>query len=227
MRFSIPAPMTLLGFLAPLLFLLSGSSAQTAIAHASGSAHSSSTAHANASRHSATVPTYLPAPPPTAPRPTTRNSGNNQTHPLYGNAYYYPYLFAVPVPYAVSPDGTDAASDDPEDQGGPTVFDRRGSGQDSYIPPTAPDGPPQDAAAYDPPPSAPDPDPAQPQTTLVFKDGHQLEVDDYVIANQTLYDLTPGHPRKVALTDLDLSATEKQNDDRGVPFNLPPSAQAN
>jgi hypothetical protein len=62
---------------------------------------------------------------------------------------------------------------------------------------------------------------------LVFKDGHALEVDNYAIVSQTLYDLTPGHARKIALADLDLPATEKQNDDRGVTFQLPPIAQAN
>jgi hypothetical protein len=45
--------------------------------------------------------------------------------------------------------------------------------------------------------------------------------------SQTLYDLTPGHRRKIALADLDLPATERENDDQGVTFQLPPSAQAN
>jgi len=62
---------------------------------------------------------------------------------------------------------------------------------------------------------------------LIFKDGHQLEIENYAIVNQTLYDLTPGHRRKIALADLDLPATQKQNDDHGVPFDLPPQAQAN
>jgi hypothetical protein len=52
-------------------------------------------------------------------------------------------------------------------------------------------------------------------------------VNNYAIVSQTLYDLTSGHPRKIALADLDLPATEKQNDDHGVTFQLPPSAQAN
>ncbi len=64
-------------------------------------------------------------------------------------------------------------------------------------------------------------------TVLVFKDGHQSEVENYAIFGQTLFDLTPGHRRKIALADLDLVATEKQNDDRGVTFQLPPGTQAN
>jgi hypothetical protein len=77
-------------------------------------------------------------------------------------------------------------------------------------------------AAIDPEPDAP-----QPATTLVFRDGHQIEVTNYAIVGGTLFDLTPGHQRKVALAELDLPATEKQNDDRGVVFQLPASAQAN
>ena len=69
--------------------------------------------------------------------------------------------------------------------------------------------------------------PPQIPTTLIFKDGHQLELENYAVVSQTLYDLTPGHSRKIALADLDLPATQRQNDDRGVTFQLPSSAQAN
>jgi hypothetical protein len=235
-RFRISAPLAVLGLLAPLLFFLQVSFAQNA--HFSAPTHSSGAAYTGTSRHLTTVPTYLPTPPPTAPRSNPNHNGNRGPYPRYGNApygnaYYYPYIYAVPVPYAADANDADAdPGDDADEQGGPTVFDRRGSGPNSYISPRAPqdspppDGPSQDIAADDPPP-APGSEPAQPQTTLVFKDGRQLEVDDYVIANQTLYDLTPGHPRKIALADLDLAATEKQNDDRGVPFQVPSSAQAN
>ncbi len=78
-------------------------------------------------------------------------------------------------------------------------------------------------ADADPPAPATAPEP----TLLVFKDGHQLEVGNYAIVGNTLFDLTPGHVRKVALADLDLDATRKQNDDHGVTFQLPPSQQAN
>jgi hypothetical protein len=61
----------------------------------------------------------------------------------------------------------------------------------------------------------------QPETVLVFKDGHQQEVANYAIVGATLYDLSDGHTKKVGLGDLDLTATVKQNDDRGVEFKLP------
>ena len=136
---------------------------------------------------------------------------------------YIPYYgaYAVPVPYA---DNSAYDSEDESDyQGGPTIFDRRGSGAQSYIPPQNDPSPAHaKVESASPPPETP-----QPPTILVFKDGHQLEVGNYAIVGDTLYDLTPGHPRKIALVDLDLPATQKQNDDRGVTFQLPPSAQAN
>jgi len=64
-------------------------------------------------------------------------------------------------------------------------------------------------------------------TVLVFKDGHQLEVQNYAIVGTTLYDLTEGHRRKVALSELDLTATSQQNDDRGIDFHLPAGVAGN
>jgi hypothetical protein len=132
-------------------------------------------------------------------------------------------LFAVPVPVPYAEDAqTDAEEDDdPNYQGGPTIFDRRGPGADAYVPPVQNAMPAHRQSAA----SDPSPDPPQPPTTLVFKDGRQLEVGNYAIVGQTLFDLTPGHPRRIALTDLDLDATQKLNDDRGVNFQLPPTAQ--
>ena len=141
---------------------------------------------------------------------------------------YAPYLYAVPVPYAVdngaAEDYADGGDNDPNYQGGPTVFDRRGAGSRSYVPPGSEDSPASSALANENPS---DPEPAQDPTLLVFKDGHKLEVGNYAIVGSTLFDLTVGHSRKVALTDLDLEATRKQNEDRGVIFQLPPSARVN
>jgi hypothetical protein len=73
---------------------------------------------------------------------------------------------------------------------------------------------------------SPEPVVAQPSTLLIFKDGHQQEVSNYAIVGGTLYDLSDGRSKKVQLTDLDLSATVKQNDERGVEFQVP-QAQLN
>ncbi len=150
---------------------------------------------------------------------------DHRHHPDHNGAYgFVPY--AVAIPYA--PDD-ESAADAPESdydsdyQGGPTVFDRRGSGEDSYVPPVENDlaphsgqGRTQDALASETP---------QLPTVLVFKDGHKIELGNYAILGDTLFDLTPGHPRRIALASLDLDATRQQNDDRGVVFQLPASAQ--
>ena len=231
-RRSIPASLALFGaFLLPL-FLVCPSPSQN-ITGSSSSGHSSGVAVSGptSAGHYSSVPTHSgvtsSTPNPHSPNPSYHNSGTHRPRSGNGTGYYYPYFYAIPVPYAVNSDaGTsnDANGDDEANyQGGPTIFDRRGSGPDSYIPPVA-DPSTQtesDAAQYS------EPDPPQPPTLLVFKDGHELEVENYAIVNQTLYDLTRGHPRKIAIADLDLPATEKRNDDRGVAFQLPPSVQGN
>jgi hypothetical protein len=140
-----------------------------------------------------------------------------------------PFLYAVPVPYAVensaSEDYTDGGDSDPNYQGGPTVFDRRGSGARSYVPPVSDVAPSRQSERADSSPEGPEA--ANDPTLLVFKDGRKLEVGNYAIVGATLFDLTPGHSRKVAVADLDLEATRKQNDDRGIVFQLPPSLRAN
>jgi hypothetical protein len=72
-----------------------------------------------------------------------------------------------------------------------------------------------------------EPDPPLPPTLLVFKDGRTVEVANYAILGPTLFDLSPGHRHKFAIRDLDLEATRKQNDERGVTFQLPQTVQAN
>jgi hypothetical protein len=61
----------------------------------------------------------------------------------------------------------------------------------------------------------------QPGTLLVFRDGHSIEVQNYAIVGDTIYDLSQGPRHKIALADLDLKATEKENDARGLDFRLP------
>jgi len=57
-------------------------------------------------------------------------------------------------------------------------------------------------------------------TVLVFRDGHQQEVSNYAIMGQTVY-IFDSRTQKIALDDLDVAATIKLNDDRGVEFHLP------
>jgi len=62
---------------------------------------------------------------------------------------------------------------------------------------------------------------AAPATMLVFRDEHKQEVKNYAIVGQTLWVYDLPHTQKIPLTDLDLPATTKANDDRGVSFHLP------
>jgi len=69
-----------------------------------------------------------------------------------------------------------------------------------------------------------DASPVEP-TVLVFRDGHKLEVTNYAIMGQTLY-VFDTRTQKIALGDLDVPATIKANDDRGVEFQLPKPKQS-
>jgi hypothetical protein len=63
--------------------------------------------------------------------------------------------------------------------------------------------------------------PILPDTMLVFRDQHKQEVHNYAIIGQTLWNFAPQHTQKIPLTDLDLPATTKANEERGVTFRVP------
>jgi hypothetical protein len=58
---------------------------------------------------------------------------------------------------------------------------------------------------------------------IVFRDGHQTELQNYAIVGNTLFDLTDNLTHKIQLADVDLAATHKANDARGVDFQIPGS----
>jgi len=60
-----------------------------------------------------------------------------------------------------------------------------------------------------------------PATVLVFRDQHREEVSNYAIVGQTLWSFASQRTKKISLADLDLAATEKANDERGVTFRVP------
>ena len=64
---------------------------------------------------------------------------------------------------------------------------------------------------------------AAPATVIVFRDQHKEEIQNYAIIGQTLWDFAPQHTQKIPLSDLDIPATTKANEDRGVNFNIPGS----
>jgi hypothetical protein len=87
----------------------------------------------------------------------------------------------------------------------------------------------QEAQPAPQPTSEPEGEPVreQPSTVLIFKDGHQVQIANYAIVGATLYDLSDDRAKKVQLADLDLPATVKENDQRGVEFQLPAQAKLN
>jgi hypothetical protein len=154
---------------------------------------------------------------------------------IYGhgrrNGYgYYGYGTTYAVPYYVSAYDTSAGYD----SGGGTPYLYSGppaeqtlhivvdtppvrheiadDTQDSFPPEAAKPKHERDAGPVDP-------------TVLVFRDGHKQEVSNYAIMNQTLY-VFDSRTQKISLGDLDVPATIKANDDRGVEFHLPAPKQS-
>jgi hypothetical protein len=58
-------------------------------------------------------------------------------------------------------------------------------------------------------------------TLLVFRDKHTQEVENYAIVGGTLWIFSEQRATKLPLSWLDIEATTKANDDRGVNFRVP------
>jgi len=58
-------------------------------------------------------------------------------------------------------------------------------------------------------------------TVLVFRDKHTQEVQNYAIVGGTLWVFSEQRATKLPLSWIDLEATAKANDDRGVDFQIP------
>jgi uncharacterized membrane protein YgcG len=61
----------------------------------------------------------------------------------------------------------------------------------------------------------------EPETALVFRDQHVEEVRNYAISGGMLWVLNQQTAKKIPLAQLDIAATVKMNDDRGVDFQVP------
>jgi hypothetical protein len=85
--------------------------------------------------------------------------------------------------------------------------------QDAYAPRYSNRSPASGSASQ-----PPDPVPA---TVLVYRDQHRQEVQNYAIVEQTLWAYSTGRTQKIPFADLDVAATEKANDERGVTFRAP------
>ena len=58
-------------------------------------------------------------------------------------------------------------------------------------------------------------------TEFVFRDKHTEEVKNYAIVGESLWVLNAGRARRIPLSELDVAATKKANEDRGVEFKTP------
>jgi hypothetical protein len=149
-------------------------------------------------------------------KPTPSNS-----QPFRHRHQHFTGAVPVYVPYSplvMAPPEDEQPPSDEDDRGGPTIFDRRGQGTPRR--PTESLYARRDDSSADVQADA-KPAEDQPQTLLVFKDGHEDQVRNYAVVGNMLYDLTPGRHRKIALADLDLKATAQQNDDMGISFQVP------
>jgi len=62
-------------------------------------------------------------------------------------------------------------------------------------------------------------------TVLIFKDGVRREVTNYAIMGQYVF-VFSGDRRKIPLSEIDIDATQKANEERGIQFKVPGSAKA-
>ncbi len=181
--------------------------------------------------------------PPPAPSVTSiPNFGYQYHHGNYSNGYFHGHGyrnggFAYSTPYYYYPlDDPNAYGYDYVGNGSPDLYSGPplGPDQNPHIvveqPPARPySGYPPDAEAYGPPPTPParqappapavEVKPGEP-SVLVFRDGHRQEVINYAIMGDTVYLFDKTH-KKIALADLDIPATIRANDDRGLEFRVP------
>jgi hypothetical protein len=137
----------------------------------------------------------------------------------YYDPYFYdPYwLFDSSSSYDDDGDQNSAPANDmndpsPQDQSAGDGYDGSGD-QDVYA----------RSAPYEPRHSeltAP-----SPPTTLVFRDQHKQEIQNYAIIGNVLWNFSSGRTEKIPLSDLDIPATTKANDDHGVNFKIPGEGQ--
>jgi len=55
---------------------------------------------------------------------------------------------------------------------------------------------------------------------LVFRDHHSEEIQNFAIVGETLWVFTEQRARKIPIAALDVPATTKANDSRGIDFRL-------
>ena len=145
----------------------------------------------------------------------------------WGYGYGYPYLYGGIDPYWWWDNDSSDSDPDPGpqyDNGLANQMNEQGlyPRQGFYPRPMPGD---QDAHARSASPPQEASSTAVPATVLVFRDQRKQEVQNYAIVGQTLWAFAPQRTQKIPLSDLDLPATIKANDERGVDFKVPGSGE--
>jgi hypothetical protein len=181
--------------------------------------------------------------------PINVNPALRRRHHHHHFVSFYPVGVPVYAPYYadIASPPVDDSMEEEEDGGGPTLFDRRGPARgsryasDRYVTErierradqaredelassdrvSRDRDTPAGKAQSEPGPDSEKAVSDEPGTVLVYKDGRKVEVKNYAIVGDQLYDLTGGRSRKIPLAELDLEATQKLNEDQGINFQLP------
>lgn len=162
-----------------------------------------------------------------------RDHDGDGDHDRRRRAHILPVTVGAPVYYTdyISTDTTQNNPSQPEqpqpETPAPTIFENR----PGYTPPPIKPYQPTYQTAESQPQSVPQAGSdvqgtsaaePQPTTILVFRDGHMIEIGNYAIVGDTLYNLSGDYrSHKILLSDLDLDKTVKINQERGYDFRLP------
>ena len=82
-----------------------------------------------------------------------------------------------------------------------------------------------DRTAHPAPGSTTPPPQPEPAASLVFRDGHKEEIQNYGVVGDTLWVFTEQRARKIPLAQLNSVATDSANEHRGVDLHLPKANQ--
>src|SRR5271170_3306970 len=180
---------------------------------------------------------------PSGSQPSYSSNGNGYSHstgdkhkgrpPYPVSQYrqpYVPYLYARST-YLV-PGLLNSYWDYPDnsysgDQASTNTAQGQVENNGDYEPESVPYEPQQQAEDVPPPPPGPVEPVPQAPVTLVFKDGHSLQVRNYAVTKTTLYvldDAASGRRPEISIDQIDVSATERANRAAGVDFDVPVGA---
>lgn len=172
--------------------------------------------------------TYAPPPSPRLHGGNhCRNCGYTPIYPAYYPYYWFGYTEPVTIETSSPMNGGtfDRYNEAPaeEETPAPTVFEnRRPASNSSRYGEHYTDSREQQVASAEPAPAvaANESENNDLQTVLIFKDGQEMEVSNFAIMGDYVFVFT-GNRRKIPLSELDLGATQKANEDRGTEFNVP------